>query len=65
LILCADKSEEQVELLQLDKSGIRVASHLTGLPPRPLLQRKLHDAVQLARAKLVATPGMQKPDTPT
>ncbi len=25
LILCADKSEEHVELLQLDKSGIRVA----------------------------------------
>jgi predicted nuclease of restriction endonuclease-like (RecB) superfamily len=25
LILCADKSQEQIELLQLDKSGIRVA----------------------------------------
>jgi YhcG PDDEXK nuclease domain len=28
LILCADKSDEYVELLQLDQSGIRVASYL-------------------------------------
>lgn len=53
LILCADKSEEQVELLQLDKSGIRVASYLTDdLPSRTLLQQKLHDAVMLARERL-------------
>jgi predicted nuclease of restriction endonuclease-like (RecB) superfamily len=56
LILCADRGEEQVELLQLDKSGIRVASYLTELPPRPLLQKKLHDAVALARAKLETPP---------
>lgn len=54
LILCADKDDEQVELLQLDQSGIRVASYLTDLPPRPLLQKKLHDAVHLARARLEA-----------
>jgi predicted nuclease of restriction endonuclease-like (RecB) superfamily len=56
LILCADKGEEQVELLQLDRSGIRVASYLTDLPPRPLLRKKLHDAVCLAHAKLEAMP---------
>ncbi|HKI30583.1 MAG TPA: PDDEXK nuclease domain-containing protein [Gemmataceae bacterium] len=56
LILCADKGEEQVELLQLDRSGIRVASYLTDLPPRSLLQKKLHDAVRLAQAKLDAMP---------
>jgi predicted nuclease of restriction endonuclease-like (RecB) superfamily len=61
LILCADKSEEQVELLQLDRSGIRIASYLTDLPPRPVLEQKLHQAVQLARAKLERTLG---PDTP-
>jgi predicted nuclease of restriction endonuclease-like (RecB) superfamily len=54
LILCADKGEEQIELLQLDRSGIRVASYLTELPPRPLLQKKLHDAFRLARASLEA-----------
>ncbi|MBX9581864.1 MAG: PDDEXK nuclease domain-containing protein [Gemmataceae bacterium] len=57
LILCASKSEEQVELLQLDRSGIRVASYLTDLPPRPLLQRRLHDALVAARARLDHRPG--------
>ena len=52
LILCADKSEEQIRLLQLDKSGIRVAAYLTELPPRKLLQRKLHEAILLAQARL-------------
>lgn len=52
LILCAGKSEEQIELLQLADSGIRVAAYLTELPPRDLLQRKLHDAVRNARARL-------------
>ena len=33
LILCADKSEEQIELLQMDQSGIHVAAYLTELPP--------------------------------
>jgi hypothetical protein len=39
LILCADKSEEQIKLLQLDKGGIRVAAYLTELPPRRLRRR--------------------------
>src|SRR5205807_8003706 len=52
LILCADKGEEQVELLQLDRSGIRVASYLTELPERSVLQRKLHDTLLLAQASL-------------
>ncbi len=51
LILCAGKSEEQIELLQLDKSGIRVADYLTELPARELLRRKLHEAVRLAQAR--------------
>ena len=52
LILCADKGDEQVELLQLDQSGIRVATYLTELPPRQLLERRLHDAIRLARGRL-------------
>jgi hypothetical protein len=58
LILCADKSDEHVELLQLSQSGIRVASYLTELPARDLLQRKLHEAVRLARARLEAQPNI-------
>ena len=52
LILCADKGDERVELLQLDKSGIRVASYLTDLPPRQLLRRKLHETLLAARSRL-------------
>ena len=52
LILCAGKSDEHLELLQLHKSGIRVAEHLTELPPREILLKKLHEARQLAQARL-------------
>jgi predicted nuclease of restriction endonuclease-like (RecB) superfamily len=54
LILCADKSDEYVELLRLEESGIRVAAYLTGLPPRKLLEQKLHEAIRTARARLDA-----------
>lgn len=52
LILCAGKKVETVEYLDLDRSGVHVAEYLTELPPRRVLQRKLHDAVRLARARL-------------
>ena len=52
LILCADKSEEHVELLQLDRSGIRVAQYLTELPPRELLEKTLHNSIRRARERL-------------
>ncbi len=53
LILCAGKNEEHIELLQLDKSNIRVAEYLTELPDKSLLQRKLHQAIQIARNRLL------------
>jgi predicted nuclease of restriction endonuclease-like (RecB) superfamily len=52
LILCAGKSTEQVELLRLAKSGIRVAEYMTELPPRKLLEKKLHQAIITAREQL-------------
>jgi predicted nuclease of restriction endonuclease-like (RecB) superfamily len=52
LVLCADKSDEHVELLRLDDAGIRVSTYFTDLPSRKLLERKLHDAVRSARARL-------------
>jgi predicted nuclease of restriction endonuclease-like (RecB) superfamily len=52
LILCADKAAEHVELLRLNDSGIRVAQYLTELPPKKLLEKKLHQAIQLARERL-------------
>ena len=53
LILCTGKNEEHVELLQLDKSNIRVADYLTALPSQKLLQEKFHKAVEIAREKLL------------
>jgi len=52
LILCAGKKREQIELLELEKSAIRVASYWTKVLPRKLLQRKLHEAIQHARERL-------------
>ncbi|HZK82658.1 MAG TPA: PDDEXK nuclease domain-containing protein [Humisphaera sp.] len=51
LILCAGKSNEHVELLRLDQANIRVAEYLTELPPRKLLEDRLHTAIELARQR--------------
>ena len=50
IILCAGKNTEQIELLELGRSGIHVAEYLTELPPKDVLKRKLHEAI--ARSKL-------------
>jgi hypothetical protein len=39
-------------LLELQKSGIHVASYWTDLLPKKELERKLHEAVRLARMRL-------------
>jgi predicted nuclease of restriction endonuclease-like (RecB) superfamily len=54
IILCAGKRAQHVELLELEKSGIHVASYWTNVLPKKLLERKLHNAVRLARARLDA-----------
>jgi hypothetical protein len=38
--------------MQLHKSNIKVAEYLTILPPKELLQEKLHQAIEIARNKL-------------
>ena len=52
LVLCAGKSSEHVELLRLEKTGVRVAEYLTDLPPRDLLEKKLHEAIRFARERM-------------
>ena len=42
LILCAESGNEQIELLQLEKSNIKVAEYITEILPKELLQKKLH-----------------------
>ncbi|MCD6229529.1 MAG: DUF1016 family protein [Candidatus Diapherotrites archaeon] len=41
LILCAESGKEQIELLQLEKSNIKVAQYITEILPKELLQKKL------------------------
>jgi predicted nuclease of restriction endonuclease-like (RecB) superfamily len=52
LILCASADAEQVELLEMNAKSIRVAEYLTELPPFPLLQRRLHQAIEHARERV-------------
>nr|WP_241131345.1 PDDEXK nuclease domain-containing protein [Achromobacter xylosoxidans] len=51
LILCAAKDTEQVKLLDLGASNIRVAEYLAHIPDMKVLQAQLHRAVELARER--------------
>ena len=61
LILCAGQRRETIELLDLEKAGIRVSSYWTDVLPKKQLERKLHEAVLLARARLGAGTNRDKP----
>jgi len=52
LILCAGKSAEQIELLQMHKDGIMVAEYWTELPPRKELEKKLHQILIEAKERV-------------
>ena len=52
LILCAGKKDETIELLEVEKSGIRVAQYLTELPSKQLLEKRLHGAIKHARMRI-------------
>ena len=55
LILCAGKDTEQVQLMDLGASNIRVAEYVAHMPDTELLQAQLHRAVQLARERAAPT----------
>jgi predicted nuclease of restriction endonuclease-like (RecB) superfamily len=52
IILCTGKKREQIELLELDKSGIHVAEYLTVLPPREVFEQKIREAMAQARLRM-------------
>ena len=52
LLLCAEGNNEQIELLQLESFGIRVAEYITELPPKEVLQKKLHRLINIERNRL-------------
>lgn len=45
IILCTHKNFEQIELLELDKSGIHVAEYLTVLPSKEQLRIKIEESI--------------------
>ena len=68
LVLCAGKKRETVELLALENSGIRVAEYLTALPPRKILEQKLHTAIEQAKREFqnrLEPPAGKESDEPT
>ena len=64
LILCAEKSDERIEMFELAKRGIRVGEYLTELPPKKMLVQRLHHAVHLAQARLLKSVGKTKGSKP-
>jgi hypothetical protein len=53
LILCPKASRNQIELLEMDKSGIAVAEYWTSLPPKKLLEERISAILNEAQERLV------------
>lgn len=51
IIICSDKDQEDLELLELGKNGIHVSQYLAELPPRKMFEKKLRDVIEHAREK--------------
>ncbi len=56
IILCTGKKKEQIELLELDQSGIHVAEYLTELPEKQVLRKRLERAVETAQKQFDSGP---------
>ena len=46
IILCASKENEVVELMDLERDNIHVSEYWLQLPPKELLEKKLHRAIE-------------------
>ena len=65
IILCATANREKVELLEMDRAGIAVASYWTHLPPKAEFERKIREIMdqaheRLARRKMLASSDVQR-----
>lgn len=52
LILCAEKSQETIELMELNEGNIHVGQYLTKMPSKEILEKKLSEAISNAREML-------------
>ncbi|TQC96257.1 DUF1016 domain-containing protein [Moraxellaceae bacterium AER2_44_116] len=62
IILCSGKDAEVVELMDLDKDHIHVSEYWLKLPPRELLEAKLHHALIEAQMRQDALPNTDNND---
>lgn len=53
IILCAGKDHDDIEYLEMDKTGIHVAQYLTELPPKEILESHLRKAIAVAKENLL------------
>jgi predicted nuclease of restriction endonuclease-like (RecB) superfamily len=53
IILCTEKSEQQIELLDIAASDIHVAEYLRELPPKDILERKLQESFQKYKSRIL------------
>ncbi len=51
IIICSDKDQEDIELMELGKNGIHVTQYLTELPPKEILEQRLKKMIEIAREK--------------
>lgn len=54
IILCSGKEQEVVELMDLEKDNIHISEYWLKLPPKEILQQKLHKAIENAKSKIEA-----------
>ncbi len=52
IILCAETSKEQIELLEMHKDGIMVAEYWSEFLPKKELEKKLHQLLLEARERI-------------
>ncbi|MDR2843854.1 MAG: PDDEXK nuclease domain-containing protein [Candidatus Symbiothrix sp.] len=60
LILCAESSREQIELLEMHKDGIMVAEYWTELPPKKELEHKIHALLIEVRERIERNKSLPK-----
>ena len=53
ILLCAEKSDSLIELLELGKSGIHVAQYLTELPDKKVLEAQLIKSIRMAKEQFI------------
>lgn len=55
IILCSGKDSEVIELMELNQENIHISEYWLELPPRKILEEKLHKAIENAKRRIEST----------